>query len=76
MRRTLFALPVLLAMTACSTTDPDDWSGGTRTPFGQAEKSCTELLETIAKVQNRRDFFVACMGALGWTPKPGASIDL
>lgn len=74
MRRALI-LFAAIALSACQTTDSDDWTGGAHTPFGQAEKSCTELLQTISREQNRREFFVGCMGALGWTPKPGASID-
>ncbi|MGN3973084.1 hypothetical protein [Tsuneonella sp. SYSU-LHT278] len=75
MRRALI-LFAAIALPACQTTDSDDWTGGAHTPFGQAEKSCTELLQTTSKEQNRREFFVGCMGALGWTPKPAASIDL
>ena len=45
-------------------------------PVKQAERSCQDLMGTIAKEDARREFFVGCMRAFGWTPKPGASIDL
>jgi hypothetical protein len=76
MRRTLLAIPLLLGLAACKTSGSDDWTGGAQTPFGQAERSCTELLDTISREEDRREFFIGCMGALGWTPRPGASIDL
>ena len=76
MRRTLFALPFFLVLAACETTNSDDWTGGAHTPFGQAERSCTDLLDTISQDEDRREFFIGCMGALGWSPRPGASIDL
>lgn len=75
MRRTIPIFAVL-ALCACKTTNSDDWTGGARTPFKQAERSCGELTEAIRKQAARREFFVGCMGSLGWTPKPGAQIDL
>jgi hypothetical protein len=66
----------LLALAACETTNSSDWNGGAGTPFKQAERSCQEELKTISKAENRRDFFIGCMGALGWTPEAGASINL
>lgn len=66
----------LLVLAACETTNSSDWSGGQGTSFKQAERSCTDLLPGISKEENRRDFFIGCMQALGWTPRPGASIDL
>ncbi len=76
MRRTLPILLLPFALNACETTNSDDWVGGAATPFGQAEKSCTDLLETISDDDDRREFFVGCMKALGWAPKSSASIDL
>ena len=69
-----FAVLVLLA--ACETTNSSEWNGGQGTPFKQAERSCNELLPTIAKEESQRDFFIGCMQALGWTLKPGGSVDL
>lgn len=76
MRRTLPILLIPFALSACETTNSDEWTGGAATPFGQAEKSCTDLLDTISDNDDRREFFVGCMRALGWTPKPGASIEV
>jgi hypothetical protein len=67
---------VLLVLAACETTNSSDWVGGNGTPFKQAERSCREELKDISKADNGRDFFIGCMGALGWAPRPGASIDL
>ncbi|GGD93686.1 hypothetical protein GCM10011515_11840 [Tsuneonella deserti] len=69
-------LILLCMLAACETTNSSDWSGGPGTPFKQAERSCQDLLGSVSKEEDRRDFFVGCMRALGWTPKPGASIDL
>jgi len=67
---------LLLALPACETTNSSDWNGGKGTPFNQAERSCQEELKNISKPGGRRDFFIGCMNALGWTPKPGASINI
>jgi hypothetical protein len=74
--RRVAPIAVLLALAACETTNSSDWTGGAGTPFKQAERSCNELVPSVAKQESRRDFFVGCMKALGWTPRPGASIDL
>lgn len=76
MRRTALVLAAALALSACETTNSDDWTGGAGTPFKTAEKSCENLLADVAKDEDRREFFIGCMQALGWTPKPGASIAL
>jgi hypothetical protein len=65
-----------LALAGCETTNSDDWTGGATTPFNHAERSCESLAEDVDNKERRRDFFVGCMGSLGWTPKPGASIAL
>lgn len=69
-------IAVMFILAGCETTNSVDWSGGQSTPFKQAERSCTELLPTVAKEESRRDFFIGCMQALGWTLKPGGSVDL
>ena len=74
-RSTNVALLALL-LTACETTNSDDWTGGEGTPFKTAEKSCENLLPDVAKEKDRREFFIGCMQSLGWTPRPGASIAL
>ena len=74
--RAAFSALLLLVLAACETTNSDDWTGGDGTPFNQAERSCGELNKSIAKEEDRRAFFIGCMGALGWAPKPGAQIDL
>ena len=72
--RTAALLAVLFALAGCETTNSSDWTGGRGTPFNQAELTCQDQLTTIAKEDSRRDFFIGCMNALGWAPKPGASI--
>ncbi len=74
--RTLIPFMMLGALAACETTNSSDWTGGKGTPFKQAERSCNELLPTVEKEDDRRDFFIGCMQSLGWTPKSGASIEL
>lgn len=74
--RRIIPLSAILALCACETTNSDDWTGGTGTGFKQAERSCAELTQSIEDSADRREFFIGCMGSLGWTPKPGASIDL
>jgi hypothetical protein len=76
MNRRVAPIVILLALAACETTNSSDWTGGGRTPFKQAERSCNELLPTVSKEESRTDFFVGCMKALGWTPKRGATVDL
>lgn len=75
MRRTVLILS-LLVLSGCETTDPDDWTGGRSTGFKQAERSCGELMQSISAKADRREFFVGCMESLGWSPKPGASIEI
>lgn len=70
------AMALTLVLAACETTNSSDWTGGSGTPFKQAERTCQEELKNISKEAGRRDFFIGCMEALGWTPRPGASIDL
>lgn len=72
--RVRLPLLCLLLLAACETTNSADWTGGKGTPFKQAERSCNELLPTVAKEEDRREFFIGCMQALGWAPKVGASI--
>ena len=74
--RLLLLVLMLGTLAACETTNSSDWTGGEGTPFKQAERSCNELLPTVAKQEDRRDFFMGCMQALGWTPKANAAIDL
>lgn len=74
--RLLAPLLVLALLAGCETTNSSDWTGGKGTPFKQAERSCNELLTTVSKEEDRREFFIGCMKALGWTPEPGATIEL
>jgi hypothetical protein len=74
--RRAFLVIALFAVSACKTANSDDWSGGAATPFKQAERSCTELAQSISQDADRRDFFIGCMGSLGWSPRAGASVDL
>jgi hypothetical protein len=69
-------LAALALLGACETTNSDDWSGSGGTPYRTAEKTCLTETQAISKEGNRREFFIGCMGALGWRPGPGASIDL
>ena len=69
---TIIAALVSLALAGCQTTDGDDWvEGSPNAPFKQAERTCGDLTKEIEKEANRPGYFVRCMGALGWTPKPG-----
>lgn len=65
----------LIALSGCETTNADGWTGGATTPFDQAERSCEEQMEFISQEENRREFFIGCMRALGWEPKGNPSID-
>lgn len=76
MNRFVLAVTCALSLGACETTNSSDWVGGEGTPFKQAERSCNQLLPTVAEEDDRRDFFIGCMGALGWSPRPGASIEI
>jgi hypothetical protein len=69
-------IAILSLLAACETTNSSDWTGGQGTPFKQAERSCDDLLPSIAKEESKRDFFIGCMQALGWTLKPGGTVDL
>lgn len=75
MSRSTNVLLLALLLTACETTNSDDWVGTEGTPFAQAERSCGVMLEDVAE-ETRREFFIGCMNSLGWIPKPGASIDV
>ena len=72
------ATAVLFVQTGCQSTTSDDWDGGASTPFTQAERSCEEQTQSIRSEEPgaKREFFVGCMSALGWTPKPGRAIEL
>lgn len=74
-RSTNVALVALL-LTACETTNSENWTGGASTSFNQAERSCGVLADDVEAAENRREFFIGCMGSLGWSPKPDASIDI
>ena len=71
----VLALVAITGLTACETTNSDDWTGGATTSFEQAERSCEEQMEFISQEENRREFFIGCMRALGWVPKGSPSID-
>ena len=51
------------------------FSGGGGTPFKQAERTCLDLMDSIREEDGRSDFFLGCMNAYGWTPRPGAMLD-
>ena len=71
-RPAIFLALASLALAGCQTTDGDDWvEGAPNAPFKQAERTCEDLTKEIEKEANRPGYFVRCMGALGWTPKPG-----
>jgi|GEM_PF-5318158 len=59
------------ALAACQTTTSDEWTGDGSTDFTQAERSCEKQTENIEEKAERAEFFVGCMRALGWEPKPG-----
>ena len=76
MFRSMNVALLALVLAGCETTNSDDWTGGEGTPFTNAERSCFSLVEDVEEEEKRREFFIGCMAALGWAPKPGASIDL
>ena len=73
----LFLFPTLLfgaalVLSGCETTNEDDWTGGARKPFDQAERTCEEQAARIAEESERSAFFTDCMGAYGWTRRSAA----
>ncbi|MFA9199685.1 MAG: hypothetical protein ACEQR8_00655 [Cypionkella sp.] len=76
MLRSTNAALIALLLAGCETTNSDNWTGGATTPFNQAERSCLSLAQDVAEEADRREMFVGCMAALGWSPRPGASIDI
>lgn len=76
MRRAILIAVSMFAIAGCRTTNADGWTGGGTTPFNQAERSCTDLTKTIGEEADRREFFIGCMGSLGWAAGPNARIDL
>lgn len=65
----------LVMLAGCRTSNVDQWSGGGGTPFKQAERTCLDLMDSIREEDGRSDFFLGCMNAYGWTPRPGAMLD-
>ena len=76
MRRAILIPVSVIALGACRTTSSDGWTGGGSTSFKQAERSCTDLTKTIGEEADRREFFIGCMGSLGWAAGPNVRIDL
>ena len=76
MTRPLFFLTLLLGaavvLSGCETTNEDDWLGGDRKPFDQAERTCEEQANRIAEASERPAFFTECMRAFGWTRRSDA----
>ena len=69
------ARPVLAAallLSACETTNESEWASAPEgTPFDHAERTCESQQEAIAEEAARPAFFVKCMAAFDWTPRPG-----
>ena len=60
-----------IALAGCQTTDDENWvESDPSTPFNQAEVSCENQTANIDKVEDRPEYFVGCMGTLGWSPRP------
>ncbi|WP_162935608.1 hypothetical protein [Tsuneonella amylolytica] len=77
MKRLAVLLAPAILLAACQTSNGDQWNGPRLgTPYRQAEKTCFDQVEFVTGVDAKRDFFIGCMNALGWTPKAGAKIDL
>lgn len=76
MRSSLLILLALPVLTGCETTDSDDWTGGELTPFVTADRTCEEQAANIRGEEERIEFYVGCMEALGWQPEPGAEPDI
>lgn len=66
---------VVLPLAGCATTKKSQWNGGALSKFVNAQRSCDEQALQVDAKDKRRAFFIGCMGALGWTPKPDAEID-
>ena len=62
---------VVLALSGCETTKEDEWAGGARKPFHQAEQTCEAQTARIADESARPAFFTGCMKAFGWTRRAG-----
>ena len=62
---------VVLALSGCETTNEDEWAGGARKPFHQAEQTCEAQAARIAEESARPAFFTGCMQAFGWTLRAG-----
>ena len=48
---------VVLALSGCETTNEDEWAGGARKPFHQAEQTCEAQAARIAEESARPAFF-------------------
>ena len=76
MRSCPLILVATLALAACETTNSKNWTGGDSTPFETAERTCEDQAANISEQENRSDFFIGCMQALGWNPKPETDPDI
>ena len=78
LRVSLIVLTAALALAGCKTDDAADWShiGPGGTEFRQADRTCEDQLQFVADESERTDFYVKCMAALGWAPRPGATIEI
>ncbi|GAA3796947.1 hypothetical protein GCM10022600_18300 [Qipengyuania pelagi] len=68
---TLFG--VVLALSSCETTNEDEWTGGGRKPFHQAEQTCEAQAGRLTEEKARPAFFTDCMRTFGWTRRSGAA---
>ena len=66
-------LGVVLALSSCETTNEDEWTGGGRKPFHQAEQTCEAQAGRLTEEKARPAFFTDCMRTFGWTRRSGAA---
>ena len=72
MQKRLALVAVALVLAGCETTNEDEWtSAAGGTPFDQAEDTCETQLEFIESEEGHQRFFVDCMAAYDWRPRPG-----
>ena len=64
---------VALTVSGCQTTEEENWIGGERKSFAQAERACEEMTSRVSEAQQRPEYFVGCMQAYGWQPRAGTT---
>lgn len=80
MRSPYIALGLAVALGglgACRTTAESEWLGNpTLKPFRQATQTCEDQVDNIRVGSERDRFYLECMAAFGWQPRPGEEPNL